>query len=266
MFALDAKGYPLSGLTLEDLNLKEDGHVQKIAAISKVTEPESICILVDSSGSMYQRVAGAKEAVTRLVNALPPEDEVCVADFSFAAYIDQRLTTDRTAVIDSLKFLKASGGTALYDSVIALATYMRQSSRYLSRSIVLISDGDDNASRHDEDAMLRELKTSGSPVVDFFRLPSTRANSNRPTERAALDAARVGGGLSYFPFPDDARELNAVMDSLVAALSSRYEVKYQPDRSVADGRKRRLTVNLAKNRQISKAEIRAPEEYYAPSQ
>src|SRR5580658_122924 len=55
LIALDSNGGSSVAVTKDSLELREDGRVQPIDQVSVATEPQSVCILIDSSGSMYSR-------------------------------------------------------------------------------------------------------------------------------------------------------------------------------------------------------------------
>ena len=50
-------------------------------------------------------------------------------DFSSEAYIDQDFTSDIAKLQQGLGYIKSSGGTALYDAVIASADYLSKNAK-----------------------------------------------------------------------------------------------------------------------------------------
>jgi Ca-activated chloride channel homolog len=268
VLALDAHADPIAGLVPDALGLKEAGQGQTIVEIKPDPEAQSVCLLIDSSGSMYDRRDSIRSAATRLLRSLPPEDEVCVADFSWKLYIDQDLTQNRQLDIAALKFIKASGGTRLRDSLMGLSDYMRGTAKHRSRAILLLSDGSDNASMSNEDEMKRRMEMGGGAVVHVMCVPAGPGQSAQrrsdTDQKTALHLAKTFGGLSYFP--RDAADTDAAVDHLVHAMETRYILTYQAQDTARDGRERPIAVGFDKAHQNAKAVVRAPEGYYAPLQ
>jgi Ca-activated chloride channel family protein len=263
----DAGGDPLKGLSASDVQVREDRRTAGAIELKSIAEPMSLCLLIDSSGSMYKSLNDLRVTLERLLQELPAEDDVCVADFSSAGFIDQELTTDRKADLKGLAYIKASGGTALYDMLAHLAEYMRKNARHSSRAILLFSDGEDNASRMKEPALRKEWKAPGTPALHIVTVPQSNplpGHGRSGDEKAAIQLANMGGGLVYFP--RNLVDMEASVDQLNQALKSRYLLTYQSGNSSKDGGERRIDVELDKVHQKAKAVVRAPEGYYAPSQ
>jgi VWFA-related protein len=261
VMAMDGQDAPITGLTAGALAVLENKAPANHVDLAPDAEAQSLCLLIDASGSMYDRLDAVRAATKRLLRTLPAEDEICVADFSVPAYVDQGLTTDRARDAQGLEFIRASGGTALRDAVIAMSAYLRKNGKYKSHAIILVSDGEDNASTAGEDALRKELESAGAAVVHVLCVPSPQAHGCG-SEKAALRLTKMSGGLTYFP--RDAAETEAAVDHLNAALRARYILSYEPQDS-APGGMRRLDVAFEKTHAVKKAILLAPEGYYAPS-
>ena len=268
VLALDARGDLSTGLTPDILSLKEDGKAQMIAEVKPAAEAQSVCLLIDASGSMWAREAAAQYAAARLLRSLPAEDEVCVADFSSKAYLDQDLTLDRKKDEKALGFIKDSGGTALRTALVAISDYLRKKAQNRSRAIILLSDGTDNASPADEAQMKRSMLVDGGVAVHVMCVPADPARAAQArsdtNEKVALRLTNMFGGLTYFP--RNTADMNAAVDHLADAMKTRYVLTYEASNSAKDGRERKIEVAFAKALQNQRAVVRAPEGYYAPSQ
>ena len=87
VLALDAQGIRLEGLTKDELVVKEGKKAHAIVALKPASEPQSICLLIDASGSMYTRLDVVLTKARRFAKSLPPDDEICVADFSGKLFV-----------------------------------------------------------------------------------------------------------------------------------------------------------------------------------
>jgi Ca-activated chloride channel family protein len=266
LLATDGNGDVLRGLTADDLTLTENKKPVKVDELKPLSEPMSVCLLIDSSGSMYNKRQSVDATAKRLIADLPPEDEYCVVDFSSQAFIDQNLTTDHKLAAKALSYIKASGGTALYDALSSLGDYMRKTARNPSRAILVLSDGADNASKMNLDTLRRDWQQPGTPSVHVLWIPSPKGSDDhgddRHEQKEVLKVANIGGGLVFFP--RDEAELTASSDNLIDALKNRYLLTYTSEDTSKDGRQRQLDVGLDKAHQKAKDVVRAPEGYYAP--
>jgi len=268
MLVLDANGEPMAGLNKDALVVNEGKKSHGIIDLQPAQEPQSVCVLIDASGSMYTRLSLVLTKARRLVKNLPAGDEVCVASFSRGMQLDQGLTGDRRTVEPALARVKASGdGTALRDSLAALSEYMRGASKYKSRAIVLFSDGADNSSKAGWDQMKKGFEAEGSPVVHMICLPpamgNARAKQVDPEEKSAMRLSRPTGGLTYFPH--NMTDINSIVDNLGQVLQSRYVATFEAENATKDGQEQWMQVSFEKSHRMGKAEVLAPEGYYAPN-
>src|SRR5690242_15559259 len=91
---LDNDGRTVQTLTKDDFHVFEDGAPQTIASFRHEDLPVSLGILIDSSGSMYDKRAAVETTSLDLVKLSNPQDEAFVVDFSWEAFIDQDFTSD----------------------------------------------------------------------------------------------------------------------------------------------------------------------------
>jgi VWFA-related protein len=268
MLALDPQGEPMAGLTKDALVVKEGKQAHPVLDLQPASGPQSICILIDSSASMYTRLSLVVTKARRLLKSLPPGDEVCVASFSSGLTLDRQLTMDHRAAESGLTRVKGSGdGTALRDSLAAVSDYMRATAQNKSRAIVLFSDGADNSSKANWKKLQQEMELAGSPVVHMVCVPAAfgnaRAKQGDPEEGSATRLSRPTGGLTYFPH--NMTDINSIVDNLALVLQSRYVLTFQAENAAKDGQEQWMQVSLEKAHRIGHAEVLAPEGYYAPA-
>jgi Ca-activated chloride channel family protein len=149
------------------------------------------------------------------------------------------LFTDRGTLLQAaLSRYRPGGRTALFDAVIAGLDRLESASNQ-KRVLVVLSDGEDNASAQSEDAMLERARTSNTMVY-------TVSNANRHGDVGGGDAgllrklARVTGGMAYFPDTD--REVVESLDRIAANIRRGYLIGYVPSNGVHDGTYRRVKV------------------------
>ena len=123
--------------------------LQKIVGFRHEDLPVSLGILIDSSGSMYDKRPAVDAAALNLVKLSNPKDEAFLVDFNSEAYIDQDFTSSILKLQQGLAYVKAGGGTALYDAVIASADYLSKNAKQPKQVLLIITDGDDNCVERD---------------------------------------------------------------------------------------------------------------------
>ena len=108
----------------------------------------SLGIAIDTSGSMAgDKIREAEAALERFAyELLDKHDELFVYRFSNYPTLVQGWTTDRTLISRALGRLSANGGTAMYDAV-SEALPLAARGQFQKKALVIISDGNDTASR-----------------------------------------------------------------------------------------------------------------------
>jgi Ca-activated chloride channel family protein len=120
-------------------------------AVSVPVEQAQIMLVTDVSGSMLatdiapNRLTAARRAAQTFIDSVPKQVRVGVLAFNHAPSVLQSPTTDRAALADALRRLRASGGTATGEAIQAAARSLRTAASVNGRkppsAIVLLSDG-----------------------------------------------------------------------------------------------------------------------------
>src|SRR5262245_7740800 len=120
----DANGRLMTGLSRDDFEIFEDGLPQAISLFTDERVPVSLGILLDASDSMRgQPIADARSAVDRfLATLLEHDDQAFLAAFNHQPRLVAPWTQPPAALAGELDSLQASGGTALYDALVASAS------------------------------------------------------------------------------------------------------------------------------------------------
>ena len=144
----DVSGRFVSGLQAEDFLVYEDNQPVQVTHFSADRVPVSLGIALDTSGSMVgEKIQAAQSALDRfLFDLLDRQDEIFLYRFSNDPILLQSWTTDRPLLSRTLGRIVPNGGTAMYDTV-AEAIPLAQRGQYLKKALVVISDGNDTASR-----------------------------------------------------------------------------------------------------------------------
>jgi VWFA-related protein len=174
----DQTGRFVSGLNKDDFRVYDDEQLQAVTHFNAERVPVSLGIVLDTSGSMDgEKMYAARQALDRfLFQLLDPQDEVFLYRFDNNPELVEGWTHDKRRISDSLGRIQPRGGTALYDTV-AEAVHLAQQGKNRKKAVVIISDGNDTASRTDVFAvkqLIREtevlvyaigIDSAGTPYV-----------------------------------------------------------------------------------------------------
>jgi VWFA-related protein len=192
----------INDLTKNDFKVWEDGNPQTVAAFQHQDVPVSIGFLIDNSGSMRDKRAAVNEAALDLVRASNPDDQSFVVNFSDEAYIDQDFTSDIGKLRDGLSHIDSRGGTALYDALVASADHLEKDAQRPKQVLVVITDGEDNASSLDLEQTIHKVQDLEGPIVYSIGLlfgTETDSREEHRAKRALQLLSDETGGLAFFP-------------------------------------------------------------------
>lgn len=153
-------GY-VPGLQREDFTVYENGTPQEITYFNTgENEPVSLGLIVDSSGSMRNKIDSARQALRRFINSIRRQDEVFLEEFSNQPSLLQDFTDSRTLLTQAVSLLRAVGGTSLYDAILDGLQRVK-SGQNQKKALIVISDGMDTNSFASLDQVISIAKRSG---------------------------------------------------------------------------------------------------------
>jgi VWFA-related protein len=211
-------------------------------------------MLVDSSASIAHGVGFLRDAVTRFMKYLRPEDRVMVVPFSRTLGAVTGPTDHAETVLDALLAVRPSGGTAIFDSIISASEMIgKRPGRHV---LVLLSDGYDEHSRAARDEAIRAVQASGatSYVIGIGGV----AGISMKGEVLLRGFAEATGGRAFFPYRES--ELPVVHDRVASDVATRYLLTYTPSNQKVDGTWR--DIHLATT--DASLVVRAKPGYFAP--
>jgi len=222
----DASGGFVSGLTKDNFRVFEDGKAQQIAEFEAGDIPVTVGIVVDESGSMVPKRSEVLTAALTFVTESNPLDEMFVIHFNETVrhgLPDEVLFTDnrqmlRTALLSGV----AEGRTALYDAIV-VALRQLDMGRQAKKTLVLISDGGDNISKHKLADVVRLTEETSATIYTIGVF-----DQDDPDRNPALlkKLAEISGGIAYFP-----QQLNDVVPvcrKIAKDIRNRYTLAYIP--------------------------------------
>ncbi len=233
---LDDKDRLVMNLTKPDFRVSEDGVQQTITSFQHEDIPVSMGILVDNSGSMRDKRIAVNSAALDLVKASNKDDEAFIVNFSDEAYIDQDFTSDINKLRDGLGHIDSKGGTALYDAVVASADQLAKGAKRPKQVLLVITDGEDNASVMSLEQTIQRIQALQGPVVYSIGLLFKDEGGGREAHRARRALQLLSsetGGVAYFP------KTIAAVDEIAAEVArdirSQYTIGYHSTKPFTQG-------------------------------
>lgn len=258
----DASGHSIQTLTRDAFTVYEDGVRQNIAGFSHEDLPVSLGILIDSSGSMYDKRAAVDQASIDLVRLSNREDEAFLVDFSTEAFIDQDFTSDINKLQQGLSFVKSAGGTAIYDAVVASADYLAKNAKRPKQVLLIVSDGEDNASSATLEQAIRRIQDLDGPVIYSIGLlfgDDTSKSEMRHARRVLETLSQETGGQAYFP--RSLKDVDAIAKEVANDIRTQYTIAYHSTKAPELGGYRQVHVE-AKDKAYSHLVVRTRTGYF----
>jgi len=259
---IDGSGRMADSLPKEAFRVYEDGVPQSILGFRHEDLPVSIGILIDSSGSMYDKRAAVDAASLDLVKLSNTEDEAFLVDFSSEAYIDQDFTNNIAKLEQGLSYIKANGGTALYDAVIASADYLSKNAKRPKQVLLIITDGEDNASAASLESTIRRVQDMDGPAIYCIGLlfgDDVGRSEARHAREVLQELSDQTGGLAYFP--KSLKDVDGITHEVAQDIRTQYTIEYRSTKSPALGGYRQIKVE-AKEKGFHGLQVRTRTGYF----
>ncbi|MGO4880446.1 MAG: VWA domain-containing protein [Bryobacteraceae bacterium] len=222
----DRDGGWVSGLSKDDFKVDENGRRQKISVFADNDIPVTVGIVVDNSRSMLENRDEVLSAAITFIEESNPHDETFVLNFNDTV---KPGLLKGTLFSDDIRQLRGAlsrgfpeGRTALNDAIMDGLEQLKLGKRD-KKTLIVISDGGDNASHHTQRQMLDMVEQSVATIYTIGLFTHGDLDQN-PGILKKL--AKITGGIAYFP--DSADGLTDVCKSIAKDIRTRYTIGYDP--------------------------------------
>jgi Ca-activated chloride channel homolog len=266
-------GYAI-GLNREVFELTDQKEARPIEFFDNADSPVSVGILVDTSGSMQifglreiARAAPIGEAITQIIQIGNPNNEYFLAAFDKTARFLTEWRNGRSFLAEKTQISQENKSTAMYDACFAAIEKMR-TGHFPRKALVLISDGQDNNSRHTFNELRDLLKKSDIIfyAVGIPRLADVGSSLGEEGVGVMAELAEVTGGECFVP--ENQKEMSVTMNLLATQLRNQYRIGFRANKNFPSNKWRRLNVKITlpadAPREFSKLKIRTRQGYYTP--
>ena len=256
----DARGTALTGLRLEDFELRVDGQLRNISDLTRTETNVRMAMLFDNSGSIDFAREFEKQAAKHFFRkVMRPIDEAAIFSIGTDSYLAQPLTKDVSLLERTIEsFAKPEGSTSLFDAIIEAAAYLRP---YTGRRVlVIVSDGVETTSRNDFETTIRQVLADDCQIfivqTGLYEGANLRALA---AERRMEQLSGQTGGAVYVPKTTD--DLDTAFQQIAADLAQQYVLSFYPGDEPRDGRFHLIDLRVKARKDVR---VRARKGYYSP--
>ena len=262
MTVTDKKGRFVTDLTQQDFEVVEGKKKQTILEfVAENNLPLRLGIVVDTSNSIRDRFKFQQEAASEFVRSVirPQTDRAIVVGFDNSAQLLADLTDDVGKLETAIRGMRPGGGTALYDAIYFACRdkLMQDQPMYkFRRALVVLTDGDDNASRYTRDQAL-EMAQKADVVLYTISTNITRIPTDG--DKVLRYLSQETGGTAFFPFK--ATDLTQSFENIANELRSQYAILYRPDPLKLDGLYHPVEIKIKTRKDLI---VRTRKGYFTP--
>ena len=258
---VDDKHHLVTGLDRSDFTVYEDGQPQKITSFRREDIPVAVGIVIDNSGSMRDKRPAVNAAAINFVKASNPQDKVFIVNFNEDYFLDQDYTASIPKLKDALERIESRGGTALYDAVVASSDHLKKSGLLEKKVLLVVTDGEDNASRESLEQAIRRLQEENGPTV--YTIGLLADEHSKRARRALREMAEETGGIPFFP--QGLAEVDSITQQIAHDIRNQYTLGYKPTKPQSEGGFRSVKVE-ANAKGYKNLQVRTRSGYYAGQQ
>ena len=225
----DPSGGNISNLTKDNFRVFENGKLQTISSFAHDDLPVTVGLVIDHSGSMQRKIQDVVTAGLAFIHESNRGDEIFVSEFNDNVRVSLPVGVPFTSDIPMLQTALTNGPvrgrTALYDGIVFSLKHLA-SGKQDKKTLVLVSDGGDNASTHQFNDVMAAVRDSPATIytVGIF-------DEDDPDRNPALlqRLAKATGGEAFFPH--ETSGVIGICRQIAKDIRSRYSIGYVPVRS-----------------------------------
>ncbi len=259
----DKQGLPITGLGMDDFEIKEAGKPQTIkffaAGNPETAPPLHIGFLLDTSGSMGEDIKDVRTAAVKFLNAMEDAVDITLVDFDTEVRMSRYSASEYARLIERIRARKPDGYTALYDAIgVYLSGTVDQTGQKI---LIMYTDGGDTRSALSLAEIVNLLRASDVTIYVVGYLEH-QSSSGRIAQRVELMRfAEMTGGLALFP--TSVKEVEKMYEKIQKEITSRYSLGYSSTDLRTNGAWRAVDIRL-KRPDLKGAKLRTRDGYFAP--
>lgn len=238
----DHKGKLLINLDRNAFKVYENGKQQQVKVFHREDVPVSLGIIIDDSGSMATKRSRVEAAALSMVRESNPQDEVFIVNFNDEPYLDVPFTNDIRKMEQGLARIDSRGGTAMRDAISSSLDYIRDKAKKDKKVLMVITDGNDNASTISLEKVVARSNQSDTLVYAIGLFTEEEKHEASKARRALNELTAATGGLAFYP--KEVADVQALAVEIARDIRSQYTIAYSPAIQELDGSYRQIKVTV----------------------
>lgn len=248
----DAQGRLVSDLRQEDFVIAEDGRPQAVQIFARAVEPGhndtlalDLGLLLDTSESMLKMLKLSQEAAVRFLQSIPRAHDLITIFFDEDIRLSRYDSENQQGLIERIETIKGGGWTALYDAIALYLTRVEDASG--RKVLVLFTDGEDSRSAIPLGDLIQTIRSSAVTIYPIGFMGGFPSGSTRLLQSRAFlqQIADMTGGQLFTP--STSKDLGVIYQKILDELSAQYVIGFVSDNQRADGRFRKLKVDVRRD-------------------
>ena len=236
----DKKGKLVTNLDRNAFKVFENGQPQEVKIFRREDVPVSLGIVIDDSGSMSTKRARVEAAALEMVRNSNRQDEVFIVNFNDEPYLDVPFTNDLHKLEQGLARIDSRGGTAMRDALSSSLDYIRKEAKKDKKVLLVITDGNDNASNISLEKVVARSNQSDTIVYAIGLFTEEEKHDAAKARRALNELTAATGGLAFYP--KEVGEVQSLAVEVAHDIRSQYTIAYSPGVQALDGSYRQIKV------------------------
>ena len=224
--AVDAKGEPVEGLSVNDFVVTEDGRRREVLRVSRAIEPMDIALLVDNSAAADHIISSLRTALGKFVAKMAEGNQISIIGLAARPTV----LVDYTSNLRQLEqgagriFAQTNDGMTLLDALIESSTGLRRRENTRAVLVPIITDGTEFSNRYSRD-VIAAIREAGASLhaVTIGNFP-VATDIQREREFTIAGGTRQTGGQRITLLTE--LGLDEALQKLARQLSSQYKVVY----------------------------------------
>jgi Ca-activated chloride channel family protein len=266
----DKHGRYVKDMKRNDFKILDDHKPpEEILSFSSETDlPLHVGLLIDASESVTGRFKFEQQAAVEFLRETIRQkyDQAFVIGFDITPKVTQDFTDETEKLSAGIRALRPGSLTAMYDALYYACREKlakQPEAGPVRRAIILLSDGNDNAS-----AVTREkaIEMAQGAEVSVYTISTNLAGARSRGNKTLEGIAEATGGRAYVP--SQITEVANAFAAIQEELRSQYAVSYKPAEFKPDGHYRTIEVQAQNQKGLrihSRKGYRSPRESNAPN-
>jgi VWFA-related protein len=234
----------VTGLVMNDFIITEQGVEQPITYFGRESEPVSLVLLLDVSGSMRKYIEQVAAVARQSLRYLRPQDRVSVMVFGRASKVRLDFSDSPSTVADELKEAvwdeTLGAGTNINDALVAASNHMEENAPATGRRAILILTDNEGLNEKNPDAAVISALQQSNTVLNAIVV----GKGHRPTKPAQTHIYRNPDftPADVFAIAEEtggeavkAAEAGKAFSRMIERIRTRYSLHYNKPESGGSG-------------------------------